>query len=208
MLKQDRGLAGLMDVLKRKGVWEQTLFMFMGDVAVGDSPILPYDPVGNLEETRLSPPLLVKFLGADAKAGESAAPTTSVDIAHTILRALDLSVPQGIGGVDLFRSAKGRPQPVDRALVATLGPRFSARLGTWLLSGQFGKDPKLCRLDVDPACINNVYEQNPIAAQATWRWTYDAELAARSLRKRSGEREPASIDPDTGAALTVWGDVY
>jgi hypothetical protein len=38
-----------------------------------------------------------------------------------------------------------------------------------------------------------------------WAWTYFGLVDAHE--RRQAEREPASIDPTTAAALTVWGDI-
>jgi len=61
---------------------------------------------------------------------------------------------------------------------------------------------------VDPACVTDVYSTRPIAARAAWQWTYETEASASSPSMRRFQREPASIDNETGSALTVWGDVF
>jgi arylsulfatase A-like enzyme len=207
VVKQDAALGQLVAALKRSGVWEQSLVVFTGDVAAGDPPELPYDPDGALRESRLLVPLVVKFPGPRRLTHESTDPVSSEDVAYTILRALRLGAPARPWAAELFRSACGQHPAVERVQVAAFGPHYSSRLGTWLLSGEFGKLPKLCGLDVDPACAVDVYADNPIAAQATWRWTYRAEVAARSALRPPAEREPASLDTDTTAALTVWGSL-
>jgi hypothetical protein len=207
IVKQDAAFGQLIGALKRNGVWDQTLIVFTGDVAVGDPPELPYDPAGPLRESRLLVPLLVKFPGSQRPTHESSDAVSSEDVAHTILRALRLGVPERALPADLYRSASGHQPAVGRVQVATYGPRYASRIGTWLLSGAFGKVPKLCALDVDPACAVDVYTDNPIAAQATWRWTYQAEVTARAALRPVAEREPASLDPQTTAALTVWGSL-
>jgi hypothetical protein len=55
--------------------------------------------------------------------------------------------------------------------------------------------------------VTDVYGTRPIAARTAWQWTYEAETAANPGGRRF-QREPASIDAETGAALTVWGDVF
>jgi len=207
VVKQDAALSQLVAVLKRSGVWDQSLMIFTGDVAAGDPPDLPYDPDGALRESRLLVPLLVKFPGPHRPIHESTEPVSSEDVAHTILRALRLGEPARTGTAELFRSASGQHPAVGRMQIATFGPHYSSRLGTWLLNGEFGKVPKLCGMDVDPACAVDVYADNPIAAQATWRWTYRTEVMARSALRPPAEREPASLDTDTTAALTVWGSL-
>lgn len=202
LAKQDAALGQLVSVLKKKGMWESTLFVFVGDVAPGDPPDAPFEPAGELHEERLLVPLLVKFPGGKFAAKEVQTAVTTVDVAATILRALKLSGP---AGSDLFATAAGVEPLTGRGFVASLGDRFATRHGPWLLRGVLGKTPSLCQLDVDPACVNDVFAQKPIAGWAAWQWTNEAFSAASA--RRIAPREPASIDPDTGAALTVWGDI-
>lgn len=205
LLHQDAALATLIADLKRLDLWGDCLFIFVGDVAQGDPPAVPYAPAGELSEDRLLVPLIVKFPGAPLETRETTAPTTSVDLAVTILRALDLKVPEHVVGEDLHRASNELGSPIGRPLVATLGPHYATRLGTWLLAGQVGETPTLCQLDVDPACVTDAFEERPIVAQGMWRWTY-RELRQAALR-RLFEREPAPIEPQLAAALTVWGDI-
>jgi hypothetical protein len=205
--KQDAGLGRLIGVLKSSGLWDQTLLVFVGDVAAGDPPALPYAPAGPLTEDRLLVPLLVKFPGRQPRVRESAVAVNATDITYTILEALRVAVPAQIEGIDLYRCAAGLELSAGRAQVATLGPHYATRVGTWLLSGQLGRVPMLCKLDIDPACVTDVYDAHPIAAQATWRLTYFSEISARAPARCPATREPASLDPDTTAALTVWGDL-
>ncbi len=203
LVKQDVALGQLVAVLKKKGTWDSTLFVFVGDVAPGEPPGTPFDPAGELDEERLQVPLLVKFPGGKFAGKELQTPATAVDVGATILRALKLQ--GGAAGNDLFAAADGVEPLAGRGLVAALGDRYATRLGPWLLRGTLTKVPTLCQLDVDPACVNDVFAQKPIAGWAAWQWTFDAFMA--NAVRRVAPREPASIDPDTGAALTVWGDI-
>lgn len=203
--RQNDGLSRLIRLLERKNAWEDTLFVLVGDVAPGDPPEIPFDPAGPLEEDRLLVPLIVKFPKGGLAGREVGAQATSVDVARTILEALALQVPEHVEGVDLFQLASGREPVVGRASVAVLGDSYSTRLGSLLLTGRFGRVPKLCRLDVDPACLGDALASKPIASQALWQWTHDFEVSARARRRVP--REPASVDPETAAALTVWGDI-
>jgi hypothetical protein len=75
------------------------------------------------------------------------------------------------------------------------------------LRGSTGKTPRLCASDIDPACINDVLDQRPAAARALWVATFDAAVKDARSAAQLGPRERAEPDPDTLAALTVWGDV-
>lgn len=203
--KQDSAFAHLAKTMQQLGLWEDALVMVAGDVAAGEPPAIPYHPAGPLDEGRLYVPLLIKFPGRQLAGKEVGVPATAVDIAPTVLTALGLEAPEVTEGEDLFSLAAGRVSLGGRPLWATLGPAFATRLGPWRLSGQLGETPHLCELGVDPACVDNLFEKRGFAANSLWKWTYLAEQAARS--QQLATREPASIDPETSAALAVWGDV-
>jgi hypothetical protein len=183
------------------------LVIFMGDVATGDPPRVPYHPAGDLTEDRLFVPLLVRFPGNRLAGRETSTPVTTIDFAPTLLRALDLDVPEHMQGRDLFASASGDEPTAQRMLVATRERRYSTRLGSWLMTGKHREVPKLCRLDVDPSCVTDLFDERPIVGQALWRWTFLDENRYASGIDRVAEREPASIDPEVAAALIVWGDI-
>ena len=206
LLKQDAALQQLFALLKKKGEWEKTLFVLASDVAPGEGPEPPFDPAAPLAEQHLLVPLIVKFPGPRVSAKETSSDVTAVDVAATTLAALRLDAPANTSGRDLYSAAVGQEPLAGRAIVSTLADHYSTLFGHWRLSGQIGRTPKLCQLDVDPACVADVLETMPVAAQAIWRVTFVSESAA--LDHRIAPREPASIDPDTGAALTVWGDIY
>ena len=78
-------------------------------------------------------------------------------------------------------------------------------------TGQIGRTPRLCRVDVDPACDDDLFATAPIAAVASWQTTFD-DLAfeAQAETRMSGPKhaaELAALDPETSNALIVWGDV-
>lgn len=203
--KQDAAFSHLAKTLQTLGLWENALVMIAGDVASGEPPAIPYHPAGSLEEGRLNVPLLVKFPGRALAGKEVNVPVTAVDVAQTVLTALGLESSEAIEGEDLFSLAAGRLPLAGRPLWATFGTNFVTRIGPWRLSGRLGTTPHLCELGVDPACVDNLFDRRWFIANSLWKWTYLAEQAARS--KQLATREPASIDPDTSAALAVWGDL-
>jgi hypothetical protein len=85
--------------------------------------------------------------------------------------------------------------------------RYSTRLGSWLLHGELGRTPKLCALDIDPACAADLFSERTIAARATWLGALVAESARAPTELGSAERTPVDLDAETRAALTVWGDI-
>lgn len=207
LAKQDAGLAELVALLKRKNVWEQSLVIVMGDAGPGLPPDLPYDPAGPLGEERLAVPLLVKFPGGLFAGKEVASPATAPDVAVTIAHALGLTPAAGIAGIDLQLRAAGRGAVEGEAQHATVPGRYATRIGSWLLRGELGFEPRLCALDIDPACAVNAFGERSIAARVAWLATLAGE--DKSVPKELGtvERVPAELDPETRAALVVWGDI-
>jgi arylsulfatase A-like enzyme len=202
---QMNAVGQLIEVLKRRNAWEDTLFVFAGDTTNGELSAIPFDPQGSLREDQLSVPLLVKF-PARLHAGKSfAGIVTSVDLTRTILDAVGLRLSEPIEGVNLLDSIADQESPQSRTLVATLGQRYVSRTGVWLLAGELSHAPRLCQTDVDPMCVEDHFERQPLAARSLWQWTA-TELSRLQVGGRSTQREPASIDPETAAALTVWGD--
>jgi arylsulfatase A-like enzyme len=207
LVKQNDGLARLVDTLKRLGSWDDALIIFAGDVAAGDPPRVPFDPAAPLSEDILLTPLLVKFPGNLQAGIEAKEPVTSADLAVTVLDALGLDIPPTVTAHNLLAAAAGESSLVGRPLVSTLGSSYLTRSIHWLLRGELGKVPRLCQLEVDPACTMDLLQERPIVSQWLWNATYAYEQATSSAKGRTFEREPASIDPDTAASLLVWGDI-
>ncbi len=204
LVKQDAGLGQLLRVLGKHDAWRDTLFVFMGDVGPGEAPALPYDPLSPLREDVLAAPLLLRFPGDLYAGARVESQVGTEDVARALFDALGLELPRG-AGVDPIQLAGGLAPLVGRATVATLGDRYSTRLESWLLTGRFGVVPSLCQLGADPPCLSDVLDREPQAARALWQYT---ALHARAVADAPAlPREPASLDPDTLAALTVWGNV-
>jgi len=206
LVKQDVALGRLVALLKQKNAWNDTLLVVTSDVGFGNGPDIPFDPAGPLTEDRLVVPLLVKFPG-DALAGrEVALPTSAEDVSVTVLRALGLDVPKGTGA-DLFARGSGTAALTGNVDLATTHAEYSARLGSWLLRGTVGKTPRLCAQDIDPACTTDSLDQRPSAARALWLSGFSVGGSAARAAAAAGPRERAELDPETLAALTVWGDL-
>ncbi|HEY8944990.1 MAG TPA: sulfatase-like hydrolase/transferase [Polyangiaceae bacterium] len=206
LARQDAALGQLVQVLKRKGVWDQTLLVITSDVAPGDPPELPFDPVGPLTEDRLLTPLLVKFPGQRLGGKDVPHPSSVEDLSFTLLGALGLKPSTALAGLDLYARALGHAPLLGRPQIATLPGYYATRLGQRLLRGNIGAVPTLCAFDVDPACAADVFDQELIAARALWQATFVAEGAARKLTPPDASRRPVTLDDETAAALVVWGD--
>lgn len=203
--KQDAGLHRVVDALEKDGLYDRALVVFMGDVAVGDPPGIPFSPLQPLREDLLLAPLIVKFPGGALAGTHTGTTATTTDVTATMLRALGVGA-EGREGTDLLRLARGELPLDGHPLVATLGAHYSTRWGGLLLSGNLGHRPTLCQLDVDPACVIDAFASSPLSAAALWRRTYDAEVAARSARGRVPHGPAAvGLDAETQAALKVFG---
>lgn len=207
LAKQDTAFEKLTALLKKKGAWERSLVVVAGDVSAGEPPDSPFDPQGALAEGRLAVPLVIKFPGGDLGGKDVPLPVSAADVSATLLTSLGIPVPSSGEGIDLYAAAHGSVAVVTPPLIASSPGRYSTRLGSWLLRGELGKMPSLCAVDVDPACVNDVFDDKPYAARALWLSTFRAESAAFRATGRPKEKQAAVLDPETIAALTVWGDV-
>ncbi|HLV68828.1 MAG TPA: sulfatase-like hydrolase/transferase [Polyangiaceae bacterium] len=206
LAKQDAALGRIVALLRGRGVWDQTLFAVTSDVGPGAPPELPFDPQGPLTEDRLLLPFVMKLPGNALAGREVQVATGPEDWTVTTLNALGLAVPPRLSGLDLYARARGREPLVARAEVASLPGSYASRLGSRLLHGDIGAVPKLCALDVDPACATDIFANEPIAARALWYATFESEVGARQLAPPEAERLPVDLDEETAAALVVWGD--
>lgn len=197
---QDRALGALITALKAANLWETTLLVVTGDVASGATDL--FADGSDLREPALSLPLYVHFPGGLYAGRRIAEPTEVMDITRTSLRALGLSFSKSPRGKDLAWVAGGFAEPPEGPQIATLPGRYSARWGSLVLTGRFPAAPSLCDLALDPLCTFNRRETMPIAASAIFRSIVAEEASTRAPREM---REPATIDAETAAALSVWG---
>ena len=197
---QDRALAALVTALKAAGLWDATLFLVTGDVASGADDL--FGDALDLKEPVLSLPLYAHFPGGLAAGRRLSEPTEVVDLARTSLAALGLVPPTQSFGRDLARLAADLDVASDAPQVAILDNRYSARWGDLVLSGKYPAPPSLCDLGVDATCAFNRRDAMPIAAGAIFRGIVAQDMAMRAIAAR---REPASLDADTAAAMSVWG---
>jgi arylsulfatase A-like enzyme len=201
--KQDRALHGLINVLEEHRNEAPYLLVLMGDVAPGDPPHLPFAPTPPLREDHLMVPLVMVFPDGKFAGARVGSVATTADVTRTVLSALRATVPEGAVGRDLYRAAGGFEPPNGGAHTATLGSAYLTRWGPWLLQGELRRTPTLCQTEVDPACASDVLAQNPIASSGLWRQTYE-RIRHREPGKPTS-REPAVFDPETLAALKVFG---
>ena len=154
-----------------------------------------------LSEPTLMLPLYVHFPTGIYAGKHIAQPTSAADLANEALGALSLGFSKRSPGRDISRAAGGMNEG-STPQIAILDGRYSARWGTLVLEGRYPAAPDLCDLAVDPTCAFNRREKMPIATGALFRSIIAEQLAARVP---ASKREPATIDQETAAALSVWG---
>jgi arylsulfatase A-like enzyme len=181
--EHDGALGRLLAAIKVAGRDADTMVVVAGDVGMGESRAPLEDPDA-LSEATLSTPLVVRFAGADVDpslAGRKVGvPTTSADVARTIVTAFGLTPPQAFGGVDLAQvaTAGDAAAPRGRPLVAVDGNRFALRWGSFVLRGVQPETAevdspidltKLCDLSLEPECTSDVRGAFPLALSALRR---------------------------------------
>ncbi|MFO0758998.1 MAG: sulfatase-like hydrolase/transferase [Byssovorax sp.] len=199
---QDRALGALIAALRTANLWDATLFAVTGDVASGAGDFFAegFELKDPLKEPVLSLPLYVHFPGGAHGGRRIAEPTEIIDLAPTALAVLGLSSSRPPRGRDLSRVASELDMPASVPQIAVLDNRYAARAGDLVLSGKYPSPPQLCDLALDPTCAFNRRDTMPIAATAIFR-----SVVADGLSGRAARREPATLDPDTAAAMAVWG---
>jgi arylsulfatase A-like enzyme len=203
----DAALGRLLAALKAAGRDDGTLVIVTGDVGLGDARA-PLEATDALDESALTTPLVVRFPASHAATAHVTAPTTSVDLARTIVTAFGLVPPAAFEGQDLARVARGTPgadlDPRGRPMLASFGSRFSLRWGSFVVRGSGPTEDtppdiaKLCDLSLEPACTSDVRGAFPLALSALRR-----EITAET--KPPTAATPVIETPALRSALRLWG---
>jgi hypothetical protein len=183
---QDAALGKLALAIHETNHDQDTLVIVTSDVGLPDKGFVSDGDA--LEETTLAIPLVMRGPGI-AEKSRFDTPTTSSDIARTILAGLGLEPPATFGGADI-RLLGSEPRP----LLASIGDRWSLRLLGFVLH-QEGRGADLCDLMVDPTCAADAEAQAPIAMEIVRR------TDVGTLRKV----EPSYPSTATINALRTWG---
>jgi arylsulfatase A-like enzyme len=205
--QEDAAMTELLEVLRKRGVLDQSLVVITSDVAMGGGSRIPFGDGETLEEDLLEIPLVVRFPDRKLAGQQVKSPTTSVDVARTVLAALQLDAPVVMGGRDLLEVATHPDRFAISEQFAALGPSYATRWGDLLLSGSSPQRPTTCNLAVTDDCEQDETSRVPFLASFLWRRTYDHYRDPERLFQPTPSREPATLDPDTVSALTVWGNL-
>lgn len=198
VLAHDAALGRLVAHVKGLGRDLDTTWIVTGDVGV-DAAHIPFIDDDSLDEAALAVPLVVKAPGSPAHTRVST-PTTSMDVASTVLEAFGLPPPKTLRGEGLWTLAARSGDAVARPMLATSTSRFSARWGNFVLAGIQGREGKLCNVALEPDCISDVRATHPLAGELM-HGLVESQLGAPSLPP--GPR--ANPDSSAASALRLWG---
>jgi hypothetical protein len=88
-------------------------------------------------------------------------------------------------------------------LLARVTDQYAFYLGGFRLRATLGQAPSLCGYEVDPGCLDDQFQQQPLIAH--WMWRSALRAFAEERRQGSFAREAVSLDEATQAALLVYG---
>lgn len=196
--KVDAALGGLLRRLEEAQIWDDALFVFMGDVGMGERTGVPFDPHGSLDEARLMVPLIVKFPKEAALRGSERRALGTATVGQLLATALGVASELGVPEVS-GRSLAGGHQLVEAPLVAREGQKFAVYLGRFRVQGVPGAAARLCDVETDPACGFDLAAEHPYVLQWILR------LARPELAFQPGEPAYAEPDDATTNALRVYG---
>ncbi len=199
----DRSFGELMAELRRRGLYDQSLIVFVADHGeeLDEHGFLGH--ANNLYAETLDVPLIIKW--PRQTAGERVSVLAQqIDLLPTILRAAGLRPPDGLPGSDLFTLSKA----TDREAFSDL--RYDGRDGMsvvadgWKLilpfSRKLAAGPELYRRATDPDDQADLAPGDEV--RAGW---LQSQLRLELLRTRPPETAPVPVDPETRKALEALG---
>ena len=190
----DAAIGKLVTAIEQAGHAGDTSILVTSDTGSNASAHVPFGDAEPLDESALEALLVVHSAG-ETTGARVRAPTSSIDVATTVLAELGLAPPEAFEGEDLA-SADG--DDGSRALFASTGGR---RLVSWMgLLVRTGEGPtELCVPALDAACASDASPLAPYASEAVRR------LLDVAGRKKRAPHTPPSLDGPTAAALLAWG---
>lgn len=202
VLAHDAALGRLLAKVREIGRDKDTAILVTGDVGVDAAAHAPFLEDDTLDESALAVPLVVRGPGKPARARVSL-PTSSLDLAPTVLDALGLTPPVQMRGESLWALAQRGAQGFERPRIATTATRFSERWSTFALTGVRNRDAKLCNLSLEAECVSDVRATHPLAAEILHALAFD-ELARDPKATLLPTTHPIP-DTATSSALRAWG---
>ncbi len=195
--REDEALGQLVRELVKIDDLRDTTLIVTGDVGIVPHAPVPLAPVEGLDETALSIPLVM--LAPGVPGGEVTSPSSSVDVAATLVASLGLEVPRHFQGVDLLSHATAK-RTSERPLVAYEQGAYAVRWADFVVAGRELSGARFCFARVDPRCASDVRGSYPIALEALL-----GQLASlRGVPVRIAEQS-VFLDPIILDQLTSWG---
>jgi len=128
----DHTIAGVLEVLKQRGVLDTTLIVFAGD----NGAALPHGK-GSLYDPGSNVPLLVRWPGVVKAGGESRALLSGEDLGPTLLDAAGLKPPSRASGISFLTLLKGEPHTPRKHIFVERGPHGSAPVTVNMSNGGY-----------------------------------------------------------------------
>jgi N-sulfoglucosamine sulfohydrolase len=128
----DRTIAGVLDVLKKRGLMDSTIIVFCGDngMAMPHGKGSLYDPGSNV-------PFLVRWHNVVKPGGDSRALISAEDLAPTLLAAAGLAAGPKMSGVSFLPLLKGEAHTPRKHLFVERGPHGSAPVTVNMTNGGY-----------------------------------------------------------------------
>ena len=117
----DATIGGVLDVLRRRGVFDDTLIVFCGD----NGAALPHGK-GSLYDPGSNVPFLIRWPGVVKGGGESRTLLSGEDVAPTLLAAAGLAPGNKMSGISFLPLLKGEPYTARKHIFVERGPHGSA----------------------------------------------------------------------------------
>jgi N-sulfoglucosamine sulfohydrolase len=117
----DRTVAGVLDILKSKGLLDNTLIVFAGD----NGQALPHGK-GSLYDPGSNVPFIIRWPGVVQPGGESHALLSGEDLGPTLLAAAGLASGEKMSGVSFLTLLKGESFAPRKYIFVERGPHGSA----------------------------------------------------------------------------------
>jgi len=190
----DAALGRLIAALDEAGRKDDTSIIVTSDTGLATGAHVPFGDDEPLDESALES-LLVFHSAGETTGAHVRVPTSSIDVATTVLGELGLSPPQSFEGEDLaFAESDDGARPI-------FASRSGRQLVSWMgLVAKTGEGTtELCVPALDAACASDASPLAPLASEAL------RKLLAGAAKKKHAPHTPPALDGATAAALTSWG---
>jgi arylsulfatase A-like enzyme/Flp pilus assembly protein TadD len=197
--------------LKRRGTWDNTLIVVVGDHGEG---LLEHSEVSHsllIFDSTMRVPFLVKLPGGKPQPRRVDAVVSVVDVMPTVLSALGIAVPAEVQGRSLVSLARGGTPDGRRAVyMESLLPRLTCgwgelrgiRVGAEKLI--WGPKPRLYRVAEDPGEVYDLAAREP---ETVARLEKELRGALRTWSRQASPGSVTAPDPETVQRLAALGYV-